>query len=38
MIKEDKLTVLGFSSSPVIDGNVDRMVKTINKNNIALII
>jgi len=23
------LTILGFSSSPVIDGNVDRMVKAI---------
>ena len=28
-MSNDKLTVLGFSSSPVIDGNVDRMVKAI---------
>ena len=30
MIKgRDKLTILGFSSSPIIGGNVDRMVQAI---------
>jgi len=26
------LTVLGFSSSPIVDGNVDRMVKFVLQN------
>lgn len=30
------MTVLGFSSSPVIDGNVDRMVKAILGKNVKL--